>query len=80
MTLFDESMARSSRCHMVHLTVPSLVWVGGCEIIHGLMQLQCAPVYAGVRSDLTSLVPLQFSYLLQGRESGTRIFFNKGVR
>ena len=61
-----------------YLTVSSLVWAGGDEIIHGLKRLQCAPVDMLIMtSDLTSLVPPQFmlSYLLQWRENGSRIFY-----
>ena len=56
---------------MAYLTVPSLVWVGGGEIIYGLKGLQCAPLDADVRSHLSGPSAIQLLAAMKG--SGTCI-------
>ena len=53
---------------------PTSVWVGEVWSTHGLTCLQDVGLYM-VTSDLTSLVPLQFSHWLQVRKVGTAYFF-----
>ena len=44
-----------------------LVWVGGGANIHGLKRLQCGPLYADVRSDLSGPFPFQLLAEREGR-------------
>ena len=53
------------------LTVPSLVLVGGGEIIHGLKRLQCMPVYADAPSHLPGPSVIQLFAVME--KSGTNI-------